>query len=176
MTNAGALPIYINTVKAGIPLEAPPAASDGVRIERGYYTRDGNSVRPDQLVQGESYIVGLTIIPERRLQHFIITDVLPAGLEVQNPRLAPAQDLPIVGEENPQRIWPSHLEIRDDRVILAFDDVAVSKRRYVYCYIVDAVTPGSYQQPPLVGEAMYDATTFSRTDSGRVVVHPADLP
>ena len=49
---------------------------------------------------------------------------------------------------------PSYLDVRDDKLVLAFNRLPAGP--HTYYYLVRAVTPGSYQQPGANVECMYD--------------------
>jgi hypothetical protein len=55
---------------------------------------------------------------------------------------------------------PSHLEVRDDRLVVAFDTLAPGK--YRFHYVVRAVTPGSFTWPSVEAECMYDPAVRGR--------------
>ena len=59
---------------------------------------------------------------------------------------------------------PSFLELRDDRLVLAFDELATGSHRYYY--VVRAVTPGKYVYPPAQAECMYDDRVHGSTEAG----------
>ncbi|MCL4694625.1 MAG: hypothetical protein KJ060_19200, partial [Candidatus Hydrogenedentes bacterium] len=63
---------------------------------------------------------------------------------------------------------PSHLEIRDDRLVVAFDEL--DRGTHKFYYIARAVTPGTYQYPAVEAECMYDASVHGRGESGTVEV------
>jgi len=69
--------------------------------------------------------------------------------------------------ERQQALRADHLEQRDDRVIFFFDEVRGSN---TYFYAVRAVTPGTYRQPPVRAECMYDPTVRSVHDAGQITV------
>ena len=70
---------------AGVPL---PAGGDGFTIERTYYRLDGSEANISQVAQNERFVVvikvdGVHDWPSR----IIVTDLLPAGFEMDNPGL-----------------------------------------------------------------------------------------
>ena len=103
----------------------------------------------------------------------MIVDRLPAGLEIENPRLlegAQAKQLPWLEEGRPA----DHVEFRDDRFVAALDlsrkgedgaDKAVS-----LAYMVRAVSPGTFLHPAATVEDMYRPERFARSASGRLEV------
>ena len=86
LTNTGQTPIYVNVIASGIPADAGTSPTQqGVTLKRRMLDRSGNEVQPAALRQGETYVVEWTIAAERDLENFVISDLLPAGLEVDNP-------------------------------------------------------------------------------------------
>jgi hypothetical protein len=104
-------------------------------------------------------VVDVEIHCERKVENLIVVDLLPAGFEVENPRLnVNAQG----GIQLPHGLTrPNYLEIRDERLVLAFDRLERSggdepKYNYHFYYVVNAVTPGEFQYPGIEAECMYD--------------------
>lgn len=150
--NTGAAPIYLNLVTAGIPLQPPVTAEEnGIAISRRIMTSSGSPVGEDALEHGATYVVRWDIRPERALEHVVIAELLPAGFEIENPRLEPEL---LVGAKLEDAVTPSHVEIRDDRLAVVFDALKADNNRYYF--LVRAVTPGVFQRPGLQAEAMYD--------------------
>jgi alpha-2-macroglobulin len=113
---------------------------------------------------GETFAVELTLTNKHadRVQNLALVDRLPAGWEVENPRLGRGGALSWVGEA-----WKTDaLNLRDDRVELFG---AVERGQTVtFVYTVRAVTAGTFTQPPVEAEAMYDPRVWARED-GQVV-------
>ncbi len=94
----------------------------------------------------------------------VVTDLLPAGFVIDNPRLvgsAELGNLPWLGG-----VSASHAEFRSDRFMAAFDRRASSDRAFRAAYVVRAVTPGIYAQPAAVVEDMYRPELAARTATG----------
>jgi uncharacterized protein YfaS (alpha-2-macroglobulin family) len=114
--------------------------------------------------------VELTVESAAALENVVIEDLLPAGLEIENPRLvtqAPAHrdgaDEPGAAG-GPPRFDDRRLDVRDDRLILVGHLSAKGAARYVYTS--RAVAPGAFVVPPVRGECMYDAGTSSISGGG----------
>lgn len=113
---------------------------------------------------GEDVIVKWTILASETLENVVITDLLPAGLEVENPRIGGNS----VRGEDKDLLQAEYVSLRDDRV-LGFFSVPGSKR-CVYFYSARAVTRGEFVLPPITAEAMYLPEVRSLHGAGRVVV------
>jgi uncharacterized protein YfaS (alpha-2-macroglobulin family) len=97
------------------------------------------------------------------VENIVITDLLPAGFEIENPRT----------REIPGMDWiknastPTSLDVRDDRINMFVD---MYSNRQVYYYAVRAVTPGVYHMGPVSADAMYNGEYHSYNGGGKVVV------
>ncbi|HEY0483972.1 MAG TPA: MG2 domain-containing protein [Kofleriaceae bacterium] len=99
-------------------------------------------------------------------QNVALVDRLPAGFEVENPRLGRATKPDWIKDEDQ---WtPEFMNLRDDR-LEAFGALPGSYTRKII-YTVRAVTSGKFTVPPAEVEAMYDPTLWARDRGGTVVV------
>ena len=158
--NTGKTELYVNVTSKGVP-KTPPTEEvrEGVAIRRHFLTNRGVPYNSNTFRHGESYVVDVEIHCERKVENLIVVDLLPAGFEVENPRLnVNAQG----GIRLPYGVTaPNYLEIRDERLVLAFDRLercSADNPRYNYhfYYVVNAVTPGEFQHPAVEAECMYD--------------------
>ena len=97
-----------------------------------------------------------------------MTDLLPAGFEIDNPRLVSSADLANFGWL--ARTDAAHLEFRDDRFVAAFNREQGSDRSVTVAYVVRAVTPGVYAHPAASVEDMYRPQFSARTATGMMEV------
>ena len=104
-------------------------------------------------------VVRLTVQADQAMPEALVTDLLPAGLEAENPNLAdPAQwaGVEIDGVSLAARAGAAqlrHEEYRDDRYVAALRlDAGQTARLF---YLARAVTPGEYTVPPPQAEDMY---------------------
>jgi uncharacterized protein YfaS (alpha-2-macroglobulin family) len=157
---------HIGWLQTGVPLSPPPAASHGMTIGRRYVTADGRDVR-GVVRSGDLVRVELTIDGPAHLPNVVVDDLLPAGLEVENARLATAahdqgsasSDVPAFGDVT---------DVRDDRVVIVGSIAGSGHCRATY--LARAVTPGVYVAPPARAEAMYDLNTNAISASGTLAV------
>ena len=156
VTNTGSTPMYISMTSHGIPQDATPEeVNEGIRVQRQLMLGNVKFERT-HFNQGELYIVDIQIDCPKTLDYVVVSDLLPAGLEIENPRLDPNA---IPSGSLKAAVLPSHLEIRDDRVVLAFNQLR--RGNHHFYYLVRAVTKGRYQYPPIQAECMYDAKIHS---------------
>ena len=156
----------VTTVAA--PAQPLPAGGNGFTIERTYYKLDGSEANVTEATQNERYVVVLKVNQLNDwASRVLVNDLLPAGFEIDNPRLVSSADLTnfpwLVQTE------AAHLEFRDDRFIAAFDRGGAD-RSYVLAYVVRAVNPGTYAHPAASVEDMYRPEFSARTASGAMQV------
>jgi alpha-2-macroglobulin len=172
IANRSAQPAVATVEVLAAPLTAPDASADGFTIERSYYTLEGEEADPAKVVQNTRLVVVL----KAELQNdwsarILVSDLLPGGFEIDNPRLVGSADLKAfdwLGE-----VSAVHSEFRFDRFVAAFDARPGGTREFVAAYVVRAVSPGSFVHPAAVVEDMYRPQFSARTDESRVEVGPA---
>ncbi|MFC1736073.1 hypothetical protein ACFL1X_08140, partial [Candidatus Hydrogenedentota bacterium] len=135
----------------------PTAIAEAMEFEKGEVV--------DDFRQTESYVVKLDIDCERVCENLVVADLLPAGFEIANPRLN-ADSVPGEGFKN--GVHPTHLEIRDDRLIVVFRKLGVGKHSFYY--VAQAVTPGKYQYPAVAVECMYDGSIHGSSKPSMIEV------
>ena len=144
------------------------ARSQGVTVSRELLTPAGQRVDPAQIALGERVLVRLTLHnpTSAPLQDLALTDPVPGGFEIENPRLGDA-DLP--ANAYSEQAWSTeHLDLRDDR-LSAFGALAAGQRVQVL-YAARAVTAGVFHHPPVQVEAMYDPDIGANGAPGSVQI------
>lgn len=155
----GEASMYASLEVAGIPRSAPEPDTRHLSVERSWYTTDGKPWTPQALKEGEALIVRVTITANSNMPDALLTDLLPAGLEIENFNLGDAKqwaDVVVDGigiSERSSAADVKHEEFRDDRYVAALALSSGSKAQ-VY-YLVRAVSPGTYTVPPSLVEDMY---------------------
>ena len=154
----------------GAPLDPPPGGGTGYRIARAWFTLDGDPADPAALRQGDRLVTVLTVTPQRTARaRLMVSDPLPAGLEIDNPNL-------IAGGQPGRLAWltlpevAQHAEFRADRFAAAVDWEGVEPFRLAY--VVRAVSPGAFRHPAASVEDMYRPEFRALTDTGTVTVAP----
>jgi hypothetical protein len=174
----------------GASLTPEPAIEKGFKIERSYFTLDGKPVDlksaaggTGQLNQTDRLVVVLKVEAQETGGRILLVDRLPAGLEIENPRLVESGDVKSL-EWLKTTTKLEHTEFRDDRFVAAFnfyartrggdDDDSDGNKGPVsaatVAYMVRAVTPGSFVHPAATVEDMYRPDRFARTAAGRLEV------
>ncbi|MFB6373087.1 MAG: hypothetical protein ABEN55_08225, partial [Bradymonadaceae bacterium] len=153
---------------------------EGMSITREYINADGQSINPYGIEVGDMFYVRLRIDNETNedIDNVAIVDRLPAGLEIENPRLS--GNMKTVSnlvdddsyDEHHRRDtpdwWYEHMNIRDDRIQF-FGDLPDHETREVV-YAVRATLGGTFRQPPVEAQAMYVPTTWSRKRGNKIRV------
>ncbi|ASY59986.1 alpha-2-macroglobulin family protein [Sinorhizobium sp. CCBAU 05631] len=162
-----AVSAVVTTVAA--PAQPLSAGGEGFTIERTYYTLDGAEANVSEARQNERYVVVLKATESNDWpSRVLITDLLPAGFEIDNPRLVDSAQLSNfewIGE-----VQAAHTEFRSDRFVAAFDRSSGDNREITLAYVVRAVTPGTYDHPAASVEDMYRPQFSARTATGRMEV------
>jgi len=151
--------IYVVDERVGTPKQAPQPVSEGISIKRRYFDLKGKPWSGGQLREGEGLAVLLSISASSDVPDAMVVDLLPGGLELENPGLmdsAQQNDLIIEGESIADRLSyrpVQYEEFRDDRYVAALNLSGGNEVDLVY--LVRAVSPGDYLVPPPQAEDMY---------------------
>jgi uncharacterized protein YfaS (alpha-2-macroglobulin family) len=196
VTNAGEHQVDAVVSVIGAALTPEPAVEKGFKIERSYYTLDGKKVDlasasggQGSLRQNDRLVVVVKVDATEKGGRVLLVDRLPAGLEIENPRLVESGDAKSL-EWLKTAVKPEHTEFRDDRFVAAFnlsgrqrgrggddDDEDAPKGPVgsaTVAYMVRAVTPGSFVHPAATVEDMYRPERYARTAAGRLTVTARD--
>ncbi|MGE3988927.1 alpha-2-macroglobulin family protein [Pseudorhodoplanes sp.] len=154
----------------GAPIVPEPAAESGFKIERNYFTLDGEPVDIANAKRNQRYAVVLKITEAQpQFGRIIVADYLPAGLEIDNPRLVSSGETGTLGWIELAKA-PEHAEFRDDRFTAAFNRDGKDAAIFTVAYVVRAVAPGTYTHPQAMVEDMYRPDRFGRTATGKIEV------
>ncbi|MEM7409327.1 MAG: alpha-2-macroglobulin [Myxococcota bacterium] len=137
----------------GTPTDAAfQTESRGLEIERSWLDRNGVAITDNTVSQGELVVAKLRLRSVRgRIENLVVQQLLPAGFEVENPRLQSSETLPWVA--NQKQLSSQYLDARDDRILL-FTRIGRGDWREAYL-LLRAVNPGRFRLPPVQVEAMY---------------------
>lgn len=173
ITNTGDAPVQAVVSVTGAPITPEPAASNGFKIERNFFTLDGKPADVSKAKQNDRFAVVLKVTEAKpEFGRIMVVDYLPAGLEIDNPKLVSSGDSGTLdwiedGEE------PENTEFRDDRFSAAIEREAKDEAVFTVAYIVRAVSPGKYVLPQAYVEDMYNPSRYGRTGTGTVEVTKA---
>jgi uncharacterized protein YfaS (alpha-2-macroglobulin family) len=166
-TGKAAVQAVVTTVAA--PAQPLPAGGDGFTIARTYYSLDGEEANITEAKQNERFVVVLKVNESNSwASRVLVNDLLPAGFEIDNPRLVNSADLS--NFDWLEETEAAHLEFRDDRFTAAFNRGEGENGEIVLAYVVRAVTPGTYVHPAATVEDMYRPQFAARTSTGMMAV------
>src|SRR2546430_8696932 len=174
VTNTGDAPVQAVVTVSGAPVAPEQAASNGFKIERAYFTLDGKPADVSKAKQNDRFAVVLKITEAKpEYGHIMVSDYLPAGLEIDNPHLVSSGDSGTLGwiEDGEE---PENTEFRDDRFTAAIARAADDKSIFTVASGVGAGAPGEYVLPQAYVEDMYNPSRYGRTGTGAVQVRAAE--
>jgi alpha-2-macroglobulin len=179
--NDGNKPIWLQVTARGVPNDPQPAATQGLSIDRSYYTLTGDPVDLGKLRQNDRVIVSLE---GRNLEggyhEVALLDLLPAGLEIESVMNDDTvKSFSFLSALTPTRI----AEARDDRFFASFnlgtrpyanwwDNDVKNGYSFHVAYIARAVTPGSFALPAAQVSDMYAPRVYGRTAMDRITIAP----
>lgn len=137
-----------------------------LKVRKKFYDRFGRVLSGNTFKQNDLVIVQITLEKaySGSIENIAITDLLPAGFEIENPRTKEIPGMEWIKDAN----TPTALDVRDDRINL-FVDMNYGTRQ-VYYYAVRAVSPGLYQMGPVSADAMYNGEYHSYNGAGVIRV------
>ncbi|MEM7040105.1 MAG: alpha-2-macroglobulin family protein, partial [Bacteroidota bacterium] len=124
---------------------------DNIRVRRNWYHRDGRPLVGSRLKQGELIVCEIELTTGlRSVENLVVSDLIPAGFEIENPRVATSTALNWLKTN----LEPEYTDVRDDRLLLFTDMGSNSTRKYHY--MMRVVNAGKFRLAPIGCEAMYD--------------------
>ncbi len=134
-----------------------------LRVRKTFYDRWGHSVDLKNIKQNDLVVIKITLQSAvgSRVDNVVITDILPAGFEIENDRIRATVALNWIKDQSD----PDHEDIRDDRVNIYTYAHALPRNFY---YTVRAVSPGTFRMGPVMADAMYDEEYHSYNGAGTV--------
>lgn len=163
--------VYYFWSAEGIRKTAQPEYDSYLSVRRDYYDlKSGRKITDNIFYQGQLIVCGISLNASgANALNVAVTDIVPAGFEIENPRLSQLQGL----NWNPQStLIPQYLDVRDDRIIL-FTDIQAGTRKEYY-YILRAVNKGAFRLPAISANAMYDKEFTSVNGRGKIYIK--DIP
>jgi len=170
VVNGGDDKIWVGATLTGIPAKDQPSARNGFEITRVFYTLKGERVDLDKVRQSDVLVAVIKVSASGSRPHqALVVDLLPAGFEIENPRLDRRD--PEQMKWLPELARPRATEPRDDRFVAALD-IWSNKRDFYLAYVVRAVTPGTFRLPAAYVEDMYAPAMFGRDAMSKVTILP----
>ena len=168
LTASGKGEVYYFWSVEGIKLDEPVKEEDAfMRVRREFVDyRTGSPIRDNNFYQGQLVVCKLTLNGfGRSAENVVIADLVPAGFEIENPRLENT-DRAAASIKNPMTV--DYLDIRDDRVLVFTELPATGEREYAY--LARVVNKGTFKLPAIAAEAMYDPEFRSYHGAGTATV------
>jgi alpha-2-macroglobulin len=136
-----------------------------IKVRRRFFDRYGRAINGNTFKQNDLIVVQLSLEKaySGSVDNIVLTDLLPAGFEIENPR---TKELPGM-EWIKDAATPTALDIRDDRLHF-FVDLYNTKQTYYYA--VRAVSPGNYRMGPASADAMYNGEYHSYHGGGVIKI------
>ncbi|MBO2009685.1 alpha-2-macroglobulin family protein [Hymenobacter negativus] len=137
-----------------------------LKVRREFLTRDGAPLGAPSFRQNDLVVVKITLEAgdaAGEVKNVAITDLLPAGLEIENPRIGALRELNWAKDAS----TPDYLDVRDDRINLFTTATGTPKHFY---YLCRAVSKGTFKLGPVNADAMYNAEYHSYNGAGVVSV------
>ncbi|WP_449409470.1 alpha-2-macroglobulin family protein [Methylobacterium komagatae] len=171
LVNTGAAPVQVSLGVAGNPLTPEPAESRGYTVERSLHRLDGSVVDAATGIRQNDRLVVVLKVTEAKAEaaRLLLVDRLPAGLEIDNPKLLDADALQGLAFAKSD-VQPVHTEFRDDRFVAAYTREPSQPAFFTVAYAVRAVSPGTYVHPGASVEDMYRPARYGRTGTGSLTV------
>lgn len=139
-----------------------------IAIRRTYLTRKGAEINNYTFNQGDLIVCKIELKGgQRSAERLVISDLVPSGFEIENPRLTPSADLSWVASAA-NKFTPEYMDVRDDRVIL-FTNVQ-AKETKTYYYLIRVVNMGKFMLPAITAESMYEPEVRSTNGARTVIV------
>ncbi len=149
--------LYYTWVAEGISSTGAYKEEDNyIKVRRQFYDRYGNAINGTTFKQNDLIIVELSLESAYNspIENVVLTDLLPAGFEIENPRTKEIPGMDWIKEES----TPVALDVRDDRIHFF---VNAYSQRQKYYYAVRAVSLGNFKQGPVSADAMYNGEIHS---------------
>jgi uncharacterized protein YfaS (alpha-2-macroglobulin family) len=143
----------------------------GLILSRTWRTLDGTEVDPrtEETPLAGLLFVELTVTNQtgEDVQNVALVDRIPAGFEIENPRLGRGTTPEWAGDS--EELWKAdYMDVRDHELAVFGKIPARGSRKVIYA--VRAVTAGTFTLPPAEAEAMYDPATWAREQGGTVKI------
>ncbi len=159
----------VTTTEGVQPTRSLPVGGSGLALEREVLDAKGQSVDLLNEHVGDLLFVRLTLTnqSQRTMENLALTDAIPAGWEIENPRLGRGS-LPEWAAET--ELWElDYMEVEDD-AYKAFGKLDPGEKGVVV-YAARAVTAGRFALRSASAEAMYDPRDWARTPAWTARVH-----
>ncbi|MCW8850946.1 MAG: MG2 domain-containing protein [Melioribacteraceae bacterium] len=160
--------VYYFWDSEGISLSKQIKEEDSqMKVRRSYYNYKNKKLISDgRFKQGDLIVCKISLTGgSKSAQNIAISDLIPAGFEIENPRLSTSTNF---NWKVDFKLHADYMDIRDDRLILFTNLYA--NLTYDFYYMLRVVNKGEFQLPPIAAEAMYDREFHSFNGAGIITV------
>ncbi|MDP4173368.1 MAG: MG2 domain-containing protein [Bacteroidota bacterium] len=156
--------VYYFQNNEGVKRSEVKEGNSNMKVSRTYYDyRSRNPISNGRFYQGQLIVCKISLQGFNiKAENIAITDLIPSGFEIENPRLPNAHK-----SEWKSTLNVKYMDVRDDRLILFTDLDGQTKDYY---YFIRVVNKGKFQLPVISAEAMYDPGISSSNGRGSVLV------
>lgn len=166
ITTKGSGKLYYFWEAEGISASGNVKEGDNyLKVRRTFYDRYGKPKTNLDFKQNELIVVAISLENTfgRDIDNVVITDMLPAGFEIENARINEIQGMNWIKNES----YPTYTDVRDDRINLFVNS---GNKRQTYYYAVRAVSTGTFKLGTLSADAMYAGEYHSYSGSGTIKI------
>jgi uncharacterized protein YfaS (alpha-2-macroglobulin family) len=162
--------VYYFWSAEGVKLDSPVKEEDvNIKIRRNWFDRNGREIKNNTVKQGQLIICKISLTGgTRNIDNVAVSDLIPAGFEILNPRTTSMSEISWLTNHSD----PDFMDIRDDRVLF-FTNVNARLTQEFY-YMLRAVNLGTFSQPAIGAEAMYDPSCRSYNGAEKISVIKED--
>jgi uncharacterized protein YfaS (alpha-2-macroglobulin family) len=150
---------YTAYLSTELPVESIQPLDQGVSLSRQYFTLDDSKTPITEIQRGDLVRVRLTVVVPAAMHYIVVDDPLPAGFEAIDSTILTDTAVPTsytLTDYN-ERGWGwwyfSHIELRDEKVVLSADYLPAGT--YVYTYLARAGTAGTFKVIPPTASEFY---------------------
>jgi len=169
---------YTAYLNLWLPVDQVQALDRGVVVTRQYFRPDDLTKAVTEAKQGDVLLARLTVVAPNTLHFLHVDDPLPAGMEAVDTSLnaspkaqqPDSYDWKRIGTDGWGWWYFSHIELRDQEVVLSTDELPAGT--YVYTYLVRASTPGTFNVIPPTAQEFYFPDIYGRGSGSQFVITP----
>ncbi len=150
---------YTAYMSTTLPVESIQPLDQGVSLSRQYFTLDNSKKLIMDATRGDLVRVRLTVVVPAAVHYIVVDDPLPAGFEAVDSSILTDTAIPssYTLKDYNERGWGwwyfSHVELRDEKVVLSADYLPAGT--YVYTYLARASTAGTFKVIPPIASEFY---------------------
>ncbi len=154
--------LFASIETTGLSKTLPDDSDRQIKVRRRWLTREGRPLDPQRIAVGDLILVEVELksLGRASIASVAIVDALPAGMEVENPRLS-------TSDQSASGADADHVQFLDDRVVVFG---TATSRGQKFRYALRAITDGDFTLPPIQASCMYNESISSIHGAGRIRV------